>query len=275
MKIKFLFILLNLFFSLISFSDVIVNGKVKYKNETIGNTYIMFIDALNTIYDTKSDIYGNYSINIPEGSYRINIKKDNFMIKQREIEIFDIFTNKNIDINLSFADSYIEGLIVDENEKPLSFMPVQIKNNDSHFTVMTDNNGYFSSYISSGITSILAIQNGYIETGDIRYINKNSSIKNLKIKLKGKKFFLKGIVSDGIKSLSNVQVSIHDEFFNKIASTVSDEKGYYQFDRVNIEKNAHLFVNIPNYEIFKSPEITLTNKTANNRYNIILTPKKR
>ncbi|WP_293960403.1 carboxypeptidase-like regulatory domain-containing protein, partial [uncultured Fusobacterium sp.] len=107
--------------------------------------------------------------------------------------------------------------------------------------------------------------------GSVRKIESDSSIPNLEIILTKTKFNIQGIVTDGVKALPKILITIHDEDINKITSVTSDENGYYEFVNIEGDKEVFISVNDPKYKRLKTDLFRLDKNISN--FNLILEEK--
>ena len=172
------------------------------------------------------------------------------------------------DINLHEIASFIEGRVIDEKGDPIANAGIIVKNGTETSKIETDEFGKFRKKVEAGIVTLICKKDGYLQNGLIRKIDKQSSITNLEIILNKSKFNIQGIVTDGIKALVNIPVTIHDEDINKISTVLSNENGYYEFNGIEGDKDVFISVSDPNYKRFKTPLFRL-DKNINDK-NLIL-----
>ncbi len=274
MKRKFFAIIIFIFIFLgqISFTkNIIVSGSSLYKKESIADVSIFFMDEEDNIFITKSNSKGEFSISIPENKYYINIEKDFFRISDKNLKEYKFRENDNLDVELEKSNSFLDGFIVDKKNRPVEKAKIIIKNNNVSSTIFSDSSGRFSAYLKPGIFTLLVSKYGYSTTGIVRKIEKNSTLSNEKIKLKSFDFYLKGTIIDGKKALPNIEVSLHNEFFKKIDSVITDKNGDFYFYKIPLGENLILFVNNKKYKIYKSELFNFGKKTEN---KLILLEKK-
>lgn len=254
--------------------DVIINGVIKSKENNIGGSEIQFIDNLNRGYSTTSDYLGNFQIKLPKGNYKININKFGYTTKKNNPLIYEFTSSAkpyNLTINLDKIPSFVEGRVIDEKRNPIINAQVTIKNGTETFYLKTDEYGKFKKEVSSGIVTLICTKPGFFTNGSVRKIESNSSIPNLEIVLTKTKFNIQGIVTDGVKALPKILITIHDEDINKITSVTSDENGYYEFANIEGDKEVFISVNDPKYKRLKTDLFRLDKNISN--FNLILEEK--
>lgn len=254
--------------------DVIINGVVKSKNNNVGGSEIQFIDNLNRGYSTTSDYLGNFQIKLPKGNYKVNINKFGYTIKKNSPLIYEFTSSAkpyNLTINLDKIPSFVEGRVIDEKRNPIINAQVTIKNGAETFYLKTDEYGKFKKEVSSGIVTLICSKPGFFTNGSVRKIESDSSIPNLEIVLTKTKFNIQGVVTDGVKALPKIVVTIHDEDINKITSVTSDENGYYEFANIEGDKEVFISINDPKYKRLKTDLFRLDKNI--NDFNLILEEK--
>lgn len=261
---KFFIIILFILFQFNIFSkNVSIKGKVLENNNFISGVTIFFIDKTDKIFETKSNKNGEYFISIPENIYSINIKKDFYKISENNLKSYSLKKNINIDINLNKSSSFLDGFVVDEKEKPVKNAKLLIKNGENSSIIFSNDEGKFSTYLKPGIFTILVSKYGYSSAASIKEIKKNSEINNLKIKLKSSEFFLQGTVTDGIRALSNIEISLNNKFFKKIATTISDKNGLFYFYSIPLEENFFILINNKKYKFYRTNSFKFNKKNKN------------
>ncbi|PID66753.1 MAG: hypothetical protein CR959_02435 [Fusobacteriales bacterium] len=258
-----LFIIFIIFSQNIFSENINISGNTKNNEEFIPNVSIFFIDKNDNIFETKSDNLGKFSISVPKNNYFINIEKDFFRISEENLKSYNFKNNDFLDIKLESSSSFFDGFVVDKNENPIPNAKIIIKSNNFSSNIFSDNSGKFSTYLKPGIFTFIISKYGYSSTGFIREIKKKSSINNEKVILNSFNFFLKGTVTDGIKSLKNIEVSLHNKFLKKIDSTTTDKDGIFYFYKIPLEENFFLLINNKNYKKYKSKPLKFNKKIKN------------
>ncbi|MBS9775498.1 MAG: hypothetical protein KGV57_00205 [Fusobacterium sp.] len=258
-----LFIISILFSQNIFSENININGSTKNNEKFIPNVSIFFIDKNDNIFETKSDNSGKFSISIPKNNYSINIAKDFFRISEENLKSYNFKNNNFLDIKLKNSNSFLDGFVVDKNENPIPNARITVKSDNFSSIIFSDVSGKFSTYLKSGIFTILVSKYGYSTIGFIREFKENSNINNKKIILNSFNFFLRGTVTDGISSLKNIEVSLHNKFLKKIDSTVTDKDGIFYFYKIPLEESFFLLVNNKNYKKYKSKPLKFNKKIKN------------
>ncbi len=258
-----LFIIFILFSQNIFSENITISGSTKNNEKLISNVSIFFIDKNDNIFETKSDKTGKFSISLPKNNYSINIKKDFFRISEENLKNYNFKINSSLDIILEKSLSFLDGFVVDKNEKPIPNAKITIKSNNFSSILFSDNSGKFSTYLKPGIFTVIVSKYGYSTTGFIRKIKENSSVDNEKVVLNNFNFFLKGTVTDGIKSIKNIEVSLHNKFSKKIDSTTTDKDGIFYFYKIPLEDSFFLLINNKNYKKYKSKPLDFKEKNKN------------
>lgn len=254
--------------------DIFIKGVIKSKDNNVGGSEIQFIDNFNRGYSTTSDFLGNFQIRLPKGNYKIKVNKFGYTTKKNSPLIYEFTSSNkpyNLTINLDKIPSSIEGRVIDEKRNPIINAQVTIKNGAETFYLKTDEYGKFKKEVSSGIVTLICTKPGFFTNGSVRKIESDSSIPNLEIVLTKTKFNIQGIVTDGVKALPKILITIHDEDINKITSVTSDENGYYEFINIEGDKEVFISINDPKYKRLKTDLFRL-DKNINN-FNLILEKK--
>lgn len=250
---------------------VVVNGTVQADNMNIGGAEISFVNSRNKSYTVTTDFLGKFTAYIPKGDYRIKTNRFGYSLDKKNALVYELHsTGKpyNIIINLHEISSFIEGRVIDEKGNPVAKADITVKNGTETSKIETDEFGKFRKRVEAGIVTLICKKEGFIQNGLIRKIDRQSSITNLEIVLNKSKFNVQGIVTDGVKALINIPVTIHDEDINKISTVLSNENGYYEFDGIDGDKNVFISVSDPNYKRYKTPLFRLDKNITDN--NLIL-----
>ncbi len=261
----------NLYIEFSQANTVTVNGTVQADDINIGRVEVSFVNSKNEGYTVTTDFLGKFTAYIPKGNYKIKINRFGYFLDKKNTLIYEFFSTLkpyNISINLHEMPSFIEGRIIDEKGNPIPSADITVKNGTNTFKIETDDFGKFRKKVEAGIVTLICKKEGFIQNGLIRKIDKQSSINNLEIIMSKSKFNVFGIVTDGIKALVNIPITIHDEDINKIATVFSNENGYYEFNGIDGDKDVFISVVEPNYKRYKTPLFRL-NKNIDDK-NLIL-----
>lgn len=252
-------------------NSVTIKGSVKSGNSNIGAAKVIFTNSQNLSYNATTDIYGNFIAHIPKGNYKISIDRKDFKIDKKNSIIYE-FLNPNIpyyvNIDLNKIPSFIRGQAVDENGDSIPYPEFSIKTESDTLKIKGDEFGIFELKLKPGIITILGQKDGYIENGLVRNVEKNSSITNIEIQLTRIKSTISGIVTNGVKPLRNTTVVLRDKDFNKIASTKTNNDGFYEFYKIPSRKKVFITVMENNKVLLKSDTFDLDKDIKD--YNLIL-----
>lgn len=258
----------------ITLSETInVKGTLKFKDINLGGVKIEFIASDNSILTTESDIFGNFEIKLPNKKYRVGIADYGYKIEEKQDIIYD-FTNTQKTYFLEFSllekNGFISGKVLSKNLMPISNSEISIKYGTNKKTLNTDYNGNFSVELPPGIVTLTFNSEGFQDVTIVKNLPRASSIKNLLITLKPLRYKISGIVSDGVKSLSNIDISIYNLDGELMATVKTSETGYYEFLELEGYKEFYIKINNPNYSVFDSERIILKNNLTSNY--IVLKP---
>lgn len=249
----------------------IIKGNVKNKNLNIGGAKVTFLNSQNKGYDFTTDIFGNFTANIPKGNYRIYVTKDGYTLDKKNAIVYE-FNKSNLPytVNLKLIEipSFIKGQAVDENGNSIPYPEVSFKLDTDIVHVKGDEFGIFKLNVNPGVVTILCEKEGYTQNGTVRNVEKNSSITNIEIPLTRIRATISGIVTDGVKPIRGAKVILRDNDFNKIASVKSDENGFYEFYKIPSRKEVFITV-MNNNNILKKSETFDLEKDIKN-FNLIL-----
>lgn len=171
--------------------------------------------------------------------------------------------------SISFTKSnIISGKITDTSGQPLSNVLIRAVNDKKLVEIYSKKNGEFSFPYTEGIISIFVEKDGFYGAGTSIFTKENSDSKKINLKLEKKNFFLSGSLANGINFIKNAKVDLYDVDKRKvIASTTSNDEGFYNFSDLPFIKNAILKVNNHSSEVF-----SLNKDFAN--FNIFFNQKK-
>lgn len=251
--------------------SVTVSGSVKSGNANIGAAKVIFTNSKNLSYNTTTDIFGNFKINIPKGNYKVSVDRKNFKINKKNSIIYQ-FTNPSrpyfVNIDLNKIPSFIKGQAVDENGDSIPYPEFSIKTEKNTLKITGNEFGIFELNINPGIVTILGQKDGYVENGVVKNIEKNSSVTNIEIQLTRIKSTISGIVTDGVKPLRKATVVLRDKDFNKISSTKTNDDGFYEFYKVPSKKEVFITVMEDNKVLLQTETFDLDRDIKD--YNLIL-----
>lgn len=247
-------------------TSVFISGTLTSKGKNIGYQEVEFINANNHHFTLKSDILGKFSGYLPKGKYKIKIEKNGY---KNNPELHNLNADTyNLKIELEEVESFIRGVVVDSNGNNIPYPNITIRNNGKIYNITGDEFGIFTQNVNAGIISILVDKDGYNQNGIVRAIDKNSSITNITIPLVKNKFTISGTLTDSIAPLKNIKIDLRDEDYKKIATTTTNENGFFEFYKLDSYKNVFLTISKGKKLLYASPLITLEENIKN--FNIFL-----
>lgn len=171
--------------------------------------------------------------------------------------------------SISFTKSnIISGKITDTSGQPISNTLIYTINNSKLTKIHSKKNGEFSFPYTEGIISIFAKKDGFYGTGTSIFAKKNSVFKKINLKLEAKNYFISGSIANGVNFIKNTKIDLYDIDKGKIiASTTSNDDGFYNFSDLPFIKNAVLKVKNHSSVVFS------LNKDFTN-FNIFFNQKK-
>lgn len=271
-KIK-IFLLTLLIATNIFASTVSVKGILKLDDTNLGAVKINFINSQNKIFSTESNIYGDFKIELQNAKYRVEIGNYGYILNKENDIVYD-FSDKNKDnfitLNVSEKSSRVSGKVINNNFDPISNSKISLKVNNSNYENWTDQSGNFSFVIPSGIFILTAEYEGFLSQSVVKNIPKASSINNITIILNPVQYAISGVITDGVRALSNIDVSLFSEEGDLITTVTSSENGYYEFLSLNSSNKYYFVINNKNYNKYSSESILLKSNIANR--TVILNP---
>jgi len=249
-----------------------VKGFIKNNNQFIGGVKIDFIDVNNNSYETISTFAGDFSINLPPQKYRIVLKKPGFVIQESQNLIYD-FTIPNEIYNLSLDAeellSNIQGTIVDKKNNPIPNANISIKNGDYFIELKSDLFGNFETSILPGLLFIKVEKEGYKSFGLVTKLGRFSSISGLEISLDPILANISGTISSSFSPKKNIQLTLRDEKGEVVATSLSNEHGFYEFYDIKVNQKYFISVGTQDYKHYYSKPFLLKEEGITNK-NIIL-----
>ena len=119
-----------------------VSGRVYYEDKPVFNTEITVYnnDAITVAAEALSDVYGDYIVDVPAGTYDITFEKDGKISMLADVTVSgDIRTYNKVEL---LPGQYVTGKLVDEKGKGVSGETLTIKG-DSSIAIETDTTGKF------------------------------------------------------------------------------------------------------------------------------------
>lgn len=252
-----------IFFIFISFSlfgnnkFVAISGAVVDKEYRLGNAQVSFFNSENKVYSTKTNMSGNFSINLPQNKYRVTVQKKGYSSLEKENYFVDYIFNKPDFLILNMIDNriLISGRIINQKGNSIKNANIKVKIGENLENLKSDNNGFFSFQGKEGLISIFATKDGFYGNGTAILIQNEKYINDISIKLEEKTYFLSGTLSNGKDFLKNTQIDIINGLTNKIISTTkTNEFGIFQFRDINYYKNVYFKISSSK---FRSESFTL------------------
>jgi hypothetical protein len=257
-------------------SEVFMEGTLKIDDMYLGGGEVIFTNVENNSYTLTSDFSGKFSGKIPSGKYKVSVKKFGYSLKKEKQLLYD-FTEEdekfNLNLELEESPSFIEGRIVDEKNTPVSGAEITIKNGEKKEKHFTDNFGKFNGKSYPGLVVIEVKKEGFFSKGLVRRIEKFSTLSNLKIDIKRKKYKISGILSDGIRAIKSEKIDLINSSGVRFASTLSGDNGYFEFLDIPGTEIFNINIKNSNFIPYTSKNITLTKDVSN--FNLILKRKSR
>jgi len=242
-----------------------VNGRLVYKNKAIANVSLNFISENKDIYKTKSDSNGKFIIFLPKGKYRIstpqkglsfhktshNIQKDSQDLKlstSKKRQLKKNFTSKAIYNN----KNKIFGKITDSKGKIIKNAEIKIKSEGGRIRrYFSNKNGKFTARVIPGATFISIEKDGYKPFGLIRNIKKNISL-SMNFFLETHYYMISGYITDSVFPIKNQTIKLKNRNEKEIASTSSNEDGYYEFSNIPLLKGYYISASSKKYSSYSS-----------------------
>lgn len=257
-------------------SEVFVEGTLKIDDMYLGGGEVLFTNVENRSFSLTSDFSGKFKGKIPSGKYRVSVKKFGYSLKKERQLLYD-FTKEdgkfNLNLELEEAPSFIEGRVVDEKNNPVHNSEVTIKNGEKKEKYFTDNFGKFSGMSNPGLAVIQVEKEGFFSKGIVRRVEKFSTISNLKIQIKKKKYSISGILSDGIRAIKSEKIDLINSSGVRFASTLSGNNGYFEFLDIPGTEKFYISIKKIGFIPYTSREFVLTENITN--FNPILKKRSR
>lgn len=254
-------------------NTVSVKGILKLEDTNLGAVKINFIDSQNKTFTTESNIYGDFRIDLKNAKYRVEIGNYGYTLNKEDDIVYD-FSNINkehfITLNVSEKSSRVSGKVINNNFDPIYNSKISLKVNNNNFENWTDQSGNFSFIIPPGIFTLTAQYEGFLSQSIVKNIPKASSISNITIVLNPIQYRISGVITDGVKALSNIDVTLFNEEGDLITTVTSSENGYYEFLSLNSSNKYYFIIDNKNYNKYSSENILLKSNMTNR--TIILVP---
>jgi protocatechuate 3,4-dioxygenase beta subunit len=214
----------------------IISGSSTNGNVGISNVQITAIPLSGSAYQTTTDIYGQYSLNLPQGNYTITASHPQYSAQNnQQVNLTVGQTINNLNISLIANQSFITGTVLSNNTS-LSNVTITAGN----FSTQTNPNGYYSLPVSSGTYNIIASKSGYITANQNNIsVGIAQTINNINFSLNTNPAQISGFVLlngsgvanatiSGYRLSGNTQIAINPVNTNNIGQyTLSLSNGNY------------------------------------------------
>lgn len=247
-----------------------IKGRVFYKNSSFGGVKLAFEAQNGSKYWSSTNILGEFSITLPQNIYKVYSYKKGYKQKENlEINTRDFKSLENLEIKLVEIPSLIKGYVFDNRNRPMVNTKLNIKNNDIEKVVYTDMDGYYQLEVERGLVFVRANKKGYSPSGAIERVEFFSKKRMNDIFLQELNSSIRGHISSGIRSLRNIRVALYDSNGDFVKSVHSNNRGYYVFEDIMIDKEYYLIIDSPQHKLYKSKRFNLTRRGIDN-FNINL-----
>lgn len=219
---------------------ITISGFVTDKEFRLGDATVCFFNSSNQVKCTKSDINGNFSIELPKNKYRITVKKEGYTSLVGNDFFVDYIFNppQNLVLNMTNNKISIYGKVINNFGEPIKDAQVKVKIGEKLLDINTDINGIFSFEGHVGLISIFAQKPGFYGNGVSMLIQNEKFINDISIILEAKTFYISGALVQGNNYLKEVELDLINGSNNKvIASLKTSKNGLFEFrDILNYEK---------------------------------------
>ena len=249
-----------------------VSGYTRLKESLIGGVDIYFKNENGKLYSSRSTLSGKFSAELPPGKYTVKTQKPGYEFNLGNDNVFEFSEPDkiyNLDITLKEVPSIIRGLVVDRRGFPIQDAEVLVRIEDSEKTFQTDSKGNFSGEVGYGVAFIKIEKNGFRPYGTIKKVERFSTMNNLRFSLNPYLSSVSGFLTDGVKPLKNIKLSLYDGEDRFTASSLSGENGYYEFPDLNISKEYYIKVSDSDYFEYSSKKFILGKNDFEN-FNLII-----
>ncbi|MGL4987775.1 MAG: hypothetical protein ACRCYT_00155 [Cetobacterium sp.] len=254
---SYFFIWFIFVFSLNTFSNftdtITVSGVVLDKEFKLGNATVNFFNSSSKFKSIKTDINGQFSLELPKNKYRITVEKTNYnsLIGDDFFVDYIFEKEKYLVLNMSNNDILISGKTINKFGEPIIDAQVKIKIKEELINLNTDSNGVFFFKGKIGLISILINKEGYYDNGASLLIQNETFINDISITLEEKTFYISGSIVKGNYYIKDTTIELINAFNNKIISTTKTSKdGIFEFRDILNYENA--YIRIPEYKYISS-----------------------
>ena len=249
-----------------------VSGFVKLGSYFTGGITITFSDNLGNEYSAISDIDGSYSIKVPARSYTVGVSKEGYSIRDRAgLSVNASLPNETYkcDVDIEEIRSIINGKISSLDGSPVPNARVIIKVEKDETVTYSDDNGRYSASINSGLAFIKIDKPGFKSKGNVKTVNKFSTITGVDFVLEEIYASVDGVVTNGISPLENISIKLLDSNKQVVSKTISKANGSFSFSGIKSISDYYISITTDNYTDYISPLIKISYDPVKN-YNITL-----
>ncbi|MGL5777668.1 carboxypeptidase-like regulatory domain-containing protein [Cetobacterium sp.] len=219
---------------------ITISGFVTDKEFRLGDATVCFFNSSNKVKCTKSDINGEFSIELPENKYRVTVKKDGYTSLIGDNFFIDYIFNppQNLVLNMTDNKISIYGKVINNFGEPIKDAQVKVKIGENLLDISTNINGIFFFQGHVGLISIFAQKPGFYGNGVSMLIQNEKFINDISIVLEAKTFYISGALVQGNNYLKEVELELINGSNNKIIASLKTSKdGLFEFrDILNYEK---------------------------------------
>lgn len=188
-------------------------------------------DGNGNFYSASTDGDGNYSVEVPEGTYTVTVDNAGYAPAVTNDVSVQVGSTTTTDVALSDA-AIIKGTIVDESGDPVSNASVEAY--DSSFEIFqwteTDSQGRYRLEVANGTYTIEATANGYATTtiDGVNATEGNATAREVGLEPAA---VVTGVVENETGGVvENADVVVHDDGYQVYESTTTDQNGTYSVE---------------------------------------------
>lgn len=252
MRVKFS-ILFFLFISLVILGKtnfITAHGFVADKEFRLGNATVSFYDSTNQVKSVKTDINGNFKIQLKKNKYRVSVKKNGYTSLLGNECFVDYIFNQPEPLILNMTNNKISiyGKVFSENGDFIADANVKVKIDERLENLKTNSNGVFEFKGEVGLISIFADKTGYYGNGTSLLIQNEKFINDISIILQEKTFYISGALVDGNNFLKNLEIQLINASNNKLISRVTtNSDGLFEFRNIHLYEEAYFKISSINF----------------------------
>lgn len=219
---------------------ITISGFVTDKEFRLGDVTVCFFNSSNQVKCIKSDINGEFSINLPENKYRVTVKKPGYTSLIGDDFFVDYIFNppQNLILNMTNNKISIYGKVINNFGEPIKDAQIKVKIGGTLLDINSNADGVFSFQGHVGLISIFAQKPGFYGNGVSMLIQNEKFINDISIVLEAKTFYISGALVQGNNYLKEVELELINGSNNKIISSLKTSKdGLFEFrDILNYDK---------------------------------------